>query len=161
FAPVLVSKWVQVWLWWKTHGTEITITTESIEAPFLHPIVIRGARIKSNPTAPVQINVSAARVVFGLNLQSILLRTRGPTLRSLTIETLHVEARRTKPGVALSENGWNTIYRLLPESFAAAPFDVRLEDSSTLLLIRGASLSGSPIEAGRFEAGEVVVSSPL
>src|SRR5438552_667840 len=161
FAPVLVSKGVQLWLWWKTHGTEVTFTTESIEAPFLHPMVMRGVRIKTQPAAAVQINVSANRVVFGLNLKSILLRTRGPTLRNLAIEGVHVEARRTGPGAALSENGWNTIYRLLPESFAVAPFDVRVADGASLLLIRNGSLTGTPIEAGRFEAGEVVVSSPL
>src|SRR5690242_18497492 len=77
FAPVLVSKGVQIWLWWKTRGTDVTLTTESIEAPFLHPIVMRGIRIKTQPAAPVQINVSASRAVFGLNLKSILLRTRG------------------------------------------------------------------------------------
>jgi hypothetical protein len=161
FAPVLVSRGVQLWLWWKTHGTEVTITTESIEAPFLHPMVMRGVRIKTQPPAAVQINVSANRVVFGLNLKSILLRTRGPTLRNLAIEGMRVEARRIGPSAALSENGWNTIYRLLPESFAVAPFDVRIEDGASLLLIRNGSLTGSPVEAGRFEAGEVVVSSPL
>jgi hypothetical protein len=161
FAPVLVSKGVQLWLWWKTRGTGITVTTESIEAPFLHPIVMQGVKIKSDTAAPVQIKVSASRVVFGLNLKSILLRTRGPTLKSLTVETLHAEARRTKAGAALSENGWNTIYRLLPESFMIAPIDVRVEDGSSLLLMRGASISGTPIEAGHFAAGEIVVSSPL
>ena len=161
FSPVLVSKGVQVWLWWKTRGTNVTVTTESVEAPFLHPIVMRGIRIKTQPAAPVQLNVSATRVVFGLNLRSILLRTRGPTLRNLSVEGLHVEARRTRSGAALSENGWNNIYRLLPESFAFTPFDLRFEDGASLVLIRGASLTGTPVEAGRFEAAEVVVSSPL
>ena len=161
FAPVLVAKGVQLWFWWETHRTDVTVMTESIDAPFLQPIVIRGMRIKSQPAATVQIDVSATRVVVGLNLRSILLRTRGPTLRSLAVETLHVEARRAHPGAALSEPGWNTIYRLLPQSFAVTPFDVRFEDGPSLLLIRGASLSGTPVEAGRFEAAEVVISSPL
>src|SRR4051812_17007483 len=115
FAPFLISKGIRTWLWWKTHGTNVTVKVDAIEAPFLHPIMLRGVRVQTSPAAAVQVNASAARVVFGLNLKSILLRTRGRTLTNLSVHGVHVEVRRSKTGTEFSEDGWNTIQRLLPE----------------------------------------------
>src|SRR5262249_21974693 len=91
FAPVLGSRGVQVWLWWKSRDSNVTIKIDSIEAPFLQPIVLRGIRVQSKPDAEFRIDATTPRVVFALNLKGILLRTRGKALRSLLIEKLHAE----------------------------------------------------------------------
>jgi hypothetical protein len=100
FAPALVSRGVQLWLWWKTRGSNITVKIDAVEAPFLHPIVLRGVRIQTSPAAEVRIDATAARVVFALNLKGILLRTRGRTLRSLVIQDLRAQVHRNKSGTA-------------------------------------------------------------
>ena len=53
-SPVLVSNGVKFWLWWKTRGTHITVTVDKIEAPYLHPIVLRGVRLQTSSDAAVQ-----------------------------------------------------------------------------------------------------------
>ena len=94
-------------------------------------------------------------------MKGILLRTRGRTLRSLRVQGLYVVVHHNRNGAPFSETGWNTVQRLLPERFELPPFDLRVEDQPTLILARGLSITGTPIEAGRFEATEIVVSSPL
>ena len=55
FTPLLVSKGVRLWCWWKTRGTDATIRIDSVDAPFLRPIILRGVRIQSGPNAAVDI----------------------------------------------------------------------------------------------------------
>src|SRR3954471_11154937 len=98
FAPALVSRGVQLWLWWKTRSTGVTVKIDDVDAPFLSPIVLRGVRIQTSQASAVQIKASAARVVFALNLKGILLRTRGRTLRNLVIQDLHAEVHRKNTG---------------------------------------------------------------
>jgi len=160
FAPVLISTWVRSWIWWKTHGTNLTVKIESIEASLLHPIVLRNVRLQTGPTAKTRIDATANRVIIGLNLKAILVRTRGRALRDLQMQTMRIEMNRNKTGTPLSESDWNTLHRLLPESFSIQSLDLRLENGTSLVLVRGLSMNGTPIEAGRFEAGEVVISSP-
>ena len=45
FSPVLLSSGIKTWLWWKTRGTNVKVTIEGIESPFLRPIVLRGLRV--------------------------------------------------------------------------------------------------------------------
>ncbi|HJT81949.1 MAG TPA: hypothetical protein VJ719_12185, partial [Chthoniobacterales bacterium] len=161
FSPLLVARGVQTWFWWKTRGTNVTVKIDQIEAPFLRPIVLRGVRLKTGPASAVRIDVTAARVVFGLNLKSVLWRTRGRTLRSLLVQGLHLEVQRKKTGAPMSVAGWNTVQRLLPESFDFQSVDIRVESDSTLALLRGVNLSGTPVSAGRFEAAEIMISSPM
>ncbi len=160
-SPFLIAKGVQSWCWWKTRGTNFTIRFDKIEAPFLQPIILRGVRLQTTPTSAVRIDVTAARVTFGLNVRSILWRTRGRTLRSLLVQGLHVEVQRKKTGEPISVTAWNVAQRLLPESFDLQSVDVRLETESALALMRGVNLSGTPVAAGRFEVAEITISSPM
>jgi len=105
FSPVLVSKGVQTWLWWKTRGTHVTIKVDAIEAPYLRPITLRGVRLQTSSDAAVQIDVAATQVVFGLNVKGIFFRTRGRTLRNMQIEGLHVVVRHNRSGAPFSETG--------------------------------------------------------
>jgi len=161
FAPLLISNGIRLWFWWKTRNTNVTAKIDGIDAPFLRPITLRGVRIQTTAPAAARIDLTAARVIFGLNLKSILLRTRGRTLQNLLVQGLHAEIRVNQGGVAISENEWNTVQRLLPASFDLQSVDLRLETQSGLALLRNVSISGTPIETGRFEAGEIVISSPM
>src|SRR3954470_18449985 len=103
FSPVLLSSGIKSWLWWKTRGTDVTITVDSIATPFLRPIVLRGVRLRTGSDAKARIDAGASRVVVGLNLQAILLRTRGRALRALQTEGVRIELHRNRAGKPFSE----------------------------------------------------------
>jgi len=161
FSSFLISNGIRLWFWWQTRGTGVTCRIDSIESPFLRPIVLRGIHLQTTSDAAVRIDASATQATFALNLKGIVFRTRGRTLRTLSIQGLHAQIHRTKAGPPLSESTWNTIQRLLPEIFELQAPDIRVEDVSTVIMVRGLSITGNPIEAGRFEAAEIVILSPL
>ena len=60
----------------------------------------------------------------------------------------------------LSERGWATLHRLLPESIDITKLEMRVEDGPSLILLRNASFSASETEPGRFTAAELMITSP-
>src|ERR1700730_192178 len=140
FSPALVAKGLRVWLWWNARAEKLTLKVDNIDAPFLRPIVLRGIHLKSADDAAVRIEANATQAVVSLNLKSILLRSRGRALENLSVEGLRAEIHRQKSGRPISDSGWSTLRRVLPENFAFTPFDLRFESGSALLLLRGVSI---------------------
>ncbi|MDB6056438.1 MAG: hypothetical protein JWO95_282, partial [Verrucomicrobiales bacterium] len=161
FAPLLVSGGLRLWIWWQTRSEKIRVEISKIEAPLFHPVILRDVRVHTTEGAALRFDASARRVVVSLNLKSTLLRTRGRAIASISVDNLRAEMHRNDRGTAISENGWNTLQRLLPDEFNLDHFDLRVEDGASVILVRGVSINGSQIEAGRFHAGEVVIVSPL
>jgi hypothetical protein len=160
-APFAVSHSLRLWIWWKAREQKLTVKIDQIDAPFLRPVVVRGFRMTSAPDAAFQIDVSAAQATVNLNLKAILTPMDGRAIRTLSVEGLHAELRRNNTtGTTLTEKGWATLQKLLPGSLNLGPFDLRVEDGPTVILLRSVSLSASQIEAGRFSADEVTIASP-
>jgi hypothetical protein len=160
-APMTVSNGIRLWVWWLARQEGFVATIDRIDAPFLRPIVINQLHLKSahDDAASVDITVTDARVV--LNLKHILLHLSGRDIRNVSIREFHAEMRRTNPNVqTLSERGWTTLHRLLPESLNIAKLETRVEDGPTLILLRNASLSANETEPGRFTAAELIITSP-
>lgn len=161
FAPFAVSHSLRFWIWWKAREQKLTVKIDQIDAPFLRPVVMRGFRMTSAPDAAFHIDVSAAQATVNLNLKAILMRMGGRAIRTLSVEGLHVELRgNNATGTTLTEGGWATLQKLLPDSLNLGPFYLRIEDGPTVILLRSVSLSASQIEAGRFSADEVTIASP-
>jgi hypothetical protein len=161
FLPVIVSNGVRVWLSWKGRQQGLLIQINKIDAPFLRPVEIGGLHITSVPGAAFRIDVKAAQAMANLNLKAILLHRSARAIRTLSVEGLRVELRQTNAAAtALTEAGWATLQKLLPDSFNLDLRDLRFEDPLNLLLLRGVSISGSQIEAGRFRAEEATIASP-
>src|SRR5205807_3821903 len=161
FAPFAVSHSLRLWIWWKAREQKLTVKVDQIDAPFLRPVVVRGFRMTSAPDAAFHIDVSAAQATVNLNLKAILMRLGGRAIRTLSVEGLHAQLRRNyATGTTLTESGWATLQKLLPDSLNLGPFDLRVEDGPTVILLRSVSLSVSQIEAGRFYADEVMIASP-
>src|SRR4029078_4141570 len=100
-----------------------------------------------------------ARVL--LNLKHVFLQLSGRDIRNISVRELHAELHRTNPKVqALSERGWATLHRMLPESLSIAKLETRVETGPSLVLLRNASLSLSETEPGRFTAAELMITSP-
>ena len=160
-APIAVSNGVRLWVWWFARQEGFVVTIDGVDAPFLRPIVIRQLHLKSvrDDASRVDITLLDARVL--LNLKHVFLHLSGRDIRNISVGELHAELRRTNPSVqALSDRGWATLHRLLPENLSIAKLETRVETGPSLVLLRNASLSFSETEPGRFVAAELMITSP-
>src|SRR5215468_10709369 len=160
-APIAVSNGVRLWVWWFARQEGFIATIDRVDAPFLRPIVVGQIRLKSvrDDAFRVDVTLIDARVV--LNLKHILLHLSGRDIHSISIRDFRAELYRTNPKVrTLSERGWATLHRLLPESLSIAKLETRVENGASLILLRNGSLFASETEPGRFTAGEFMITSP-
>lgn len=160
-APFAVSNGVRLWVWWFARQEGFVASIDKLEAPFLRPIVIRQLHLKSVRDDALRVDVTATDARLTLDLKHILLHMRGHDIRDLSIRELRAELRRSNPKMqAFSERGWATLHRLLPETLSIAKLETRVENGSTLILLRNASLSVNETEPGRFTATELMIASP-
>ena len=160
-APIAVSNGVRLWLSWFARQEGFVATIDRVDAPFLRPIVVGQIRLKSvrDDAFRVDVTLIDARVV--LNLKHILLHLSGRDIRSISVREFRAELHRTNPNLrTLSERGWATLHRLLPETVNIAKLETRVENGPSLILLRNASLSASETEPGRFNAAELMITSP-
>ena len=158
-TPSMVARGVRLWIWWQARQLKLTCTIAKIDAPFLRPVELSGIHITGQ--AAGQIDLSAARADLTLNLRSILLRTRGRAIQTLSIQDLRGEIHRNPSDTFLPERSWNSWQKSLPENFRVDRLNLRVEDGATVVVLRDLALSASEIEAGAFNAGEIMISSPL
>ena len=160
-APITVSNGVRLWVWWFARQEGFVATVDRVDAPFLRPIAINQIHFKSAHDDAVRVDATLVDVRIVLNLKHILLHLSGRDIRNISVREFHAELRRTNPNVrTLSERGWGTLHRLLPESLSIAKLETRIEDGPSLILLRNASLSASETEPGRFTAAELIITSP-
>jgi hypothetical protein len=160
-APFTIASAVRLWLWWNARQQRLALGVQSISAPFLRPVVIRGLRVRSAPNAASQLDVNVAQATIGLNLKTILLRRKMRLIRAMNIEDFHLNVRQASESQQLfNEAGWRALHNLLPDAFKIEHAELRWEDRQTVILLRNVSLSGSEIESGSFNADQVVVASP-
>jgi hypothetical protein len=160
-APIAVSNAVRLWVGWFARQEGFVATIDGVEAPFLRPVAIHQIHLKGARDDAVRIDVTVldARVV--LNPKHIFLHLSGRDIRSISVRELHAELHRRNPNVqALSERGWTTLHRLLPETLSIAKLETRVENGPSLILLRNASLFASETEPGRFSAAELMITSP-
>src|SRR5438477_4161407 len=161
FAPFVVSNGVRLWLRWQAHRQQLKIELGKIAAPFLRPVSIERVRVTSEPGAATQIELNAELAILHLSLARIL-TGRGDGVRTLSIQRARAAIRRdySKKVRAMRLN-WTALQSLLPANLGIARLAFRVENSPTVILLRNAAISGSQIEAGRFSAGELTITSPL
>jgi hypothetical protein len=161
FAPLAVSDGIRFWVWWKARQEGVVVDLDHVDAPFLRPVVIRGCHLRSRPDKAFQFDFTVKQASLDLNFKHILLGMSGRAVRILSIQELRGDLRRSDPaGRTLSQRGWATLHNLLPTNFSIASMDIRVEVGPTTVLLRKGFLSASEIEAGRFNAAEVMIASP-
>jgi hypothetical protein len=161
FAPLVVSNGLRLWLHWQAHRQQLKIELGKISAPFLRPVSIERIRVTSKPGAATQIELNAEQTILHPSLAKIL-TGHGDGIRTLSIKTARVEIRRDYSGsVRPARLNWTALQSLLPANFDISHLDLRVENGPTVVLLRNASISGNQIEAGRFSAGELTITSPL
>ena len=160
-APIAVSNGVRIWIAWFARREGFVATIDGVDAPFLRPVIIRQIHLKSVRDDAVRVDVTVldARVV--LNLKHIFLHLSGRDIRNISVREFHAELHRRNPNVrVLSERGWGTLHRLLPETLGIDKLETRVENGPSLILLRNASLFASETEPGRFSAAELMITSP-
>src|SRR5215472_14606730 len=160
-APIAVSNAVRLWIGWFARQEGLVATINGVDAPFLRPVAIHQIHLKSARDDSVRVDVTVldARVV--LNLKHIFLHLSGRDIRNISVREFHAELHRRNPNVqVLSERGWGTLHRLLPETLSIAKLETRVENGPSLILLRNASLFASETEPGRFSASELMIASP-
>ncbi|HEV8618827.1 MAG TPA: hypothetical protein VGQ70_04970 [Candidatus Udaeobacter sp.] len=161
FAPLVVSNGIRLWVWWKARQEGLVVNLDQIDAPLLRPVVIRGCRLRSGPDNAFQFEFTVKQASLELNFKHILLGTHGRAVRDFSIQELRGELRRSNPaGRKMTQGGWVTLHKLLPQNLSVASLDIRVEVGTTTILLRKGFLSASEIEAGRFSAAEVMIESP-
>jgi hypothetical protein len=159
-APFTVANAVRVWLWWNARRQGLVLNLDSISAPFLRPVVVRGLRLTSSPNAASRLDANVGHATIGLNLKALLLRRKVRAVSVITINGFHLNVRHgTEPHQLLNEAGWRALQNVLPDAFNIQHGEVRIENQQTVVLLRNLSLSGSEIEAGGISADQVVISS--
>jgi hypothetical protein len=160
-APIAVSNAIRIWVGWFARQEGFVATIDGVDAPFLRPVAIRQIHLKSARDDAVRVDVTVhdARVV--LNLKHVFLHLSGRDIRNISVREFHAELHRTNPNVqVLSERGWATLHRLLPETLSITKLETRVENGPSLILLRNASLFASETEPGRFSAAELMITSP-
>ncbi len=161
FAPFVVSNGLRLWLHWQAHRQQLKIELGKISAPFLRPVSIERIRVTSKPGAATQIELNAEQTILHPRLAKIL-TGRGDGVRNLSIKTARAEIRRDySESVRPALFNWTALQSLLPVNFDIGHLDLRVENGPTVVLLHNASISGNPIEAGRFSAAELTITSPL
>src|SRR5215468_4492763 len=143
-TPFAVSHGVRWWIWWRARQEGFVVSIDKIEAPFLRPVVIGQLHLRNTHDDSLRVDLTLTDAMFDLNLKHILLHRRGRAIRNLSIRELRGELRRSNPTVrAITRRGWATLHRMLPENLTVAGSQVRIENGTTLVLLRNASLSAN------------------
>ena len=160
-TPFAVSNGVRLWIWWFARQEGFVASIDDIEAPFLRPIAIRQLQLRSVRDDAIHFDVTATDMRIILNLRHVLLHVSGRDIRNISVREVRAEMNRKNPNVqTLSEGGWATLHRLLPENLSIAKLETRVENGPTLILLRNGALSASETESGRFAAAELMITSP-
>ena len=157
--PLIVASGVRSWIWWQARQQKLICTVDKVDAPFLRPVELTGVHVSGN--GALRFNLSATHMTVSLNLRSMLLRTRGRALAAVTADEVRGAVHGNQPGTLISERGWNTLQKSLPSALSVARLNLRVENGLTVVVLRDASLNVSEIEAGRFGAAEIMISSPF
>jgi len=157
FAPFVVSNGLRLWLHWQAHRQHLKIEVGKIAAPFLRPVSIERIRITGEKGVATQIELTAAHTIFHFSLTG-----RSGWVRTLSIQSARAEIRRDySESVKPAPFNWTALQGMLPFNFDIGHLDLRVENGPTVVLLRNAAISGNQIEAGRFSAGELAITSPM
>src|SRR5947207_2402466 len=160
-APFAVANGLRLWISWRSRQEGLDVSIDKIDAPFLHPVVIRSLHVKSIRTDALHIDLIVTQVQVDLNFSRFLSRRRGLANRNLSIDDLHGQIRCENPNVrGITKTGWGRLQKLLPQQCSLRSSEMRVQNGPTLILLRNGTLSASEIEAGRFSAGELMIASP-
>jgi hypothetical protein len=161
FSPFLVSTGFSWWLRWQAHRQGLKIEIGKTNARFLGPVSIDTLRVTTISNPAVRVELTARKAILDLNLAGFLTATRSRAIHLLSAETVRAEIRRDFASTTTpSQLDWRILQRMLPSTFNLRELNLRIENGSTVILLKNASISGNEIESGRFTAADFTIASP-
>jgi len=160
FAPLLVSGGLRWWAQRAASREGLRLELGEIEAPYLHPVIIRNLRLRNGADAQFQIDGTAQRLEVGLSLAGIFSGSKR-SLRSLKIEGLTLGITRNPAASARpSRIAWSLLQHLQADNFNFSSVNLHLDDGVTTMDVRDGTLTGSELEAGSLTAREITIAAP-
>src|SRR2546423_2052421 len=160
FAPRLVAGGLRWWAQRAANREGLRLELGEIEAPFLHPVIIRNLRLRNGAEAQFQIDGTAQRLEVGLSLAGIFSGSKR-SLRSLKIEGLTLGITRNPAASARpSRIAWSLLQHLQADNFNFSSVNLHHNDGVTTMDVRDGALSGSELEAGSLTAREITIAAP-
>ncbi len=160
-SPFLVANGFRLFLWWKAREQGVKIEFQTIDAPFLKPVIIHALRVTSARPCLFRVDLTARQATFDLNLRSIFTRSNARILHSAIVDDLHCEIQRNPQQRTECNFDWHFLHSLLADQVKLTHVDLRVINGSTDFDLRGAEWSASEIESGRFAAQEVRIATPF
>ncbi len=160
-SPIMVTDGIRLYALWKARTQGVKIEFGQIESPLLRPVVIHRLRITTVRPCSFNVALTARRVEVDLNLRALLFRTRARVVHTLTIDGMRGHATRVATDAETDCHfDWPMLRDLIADELRVTDFDFQVENSATQFAVRGVDLTASQIEAGRFAAEEIRVSTP-
>src|SRR5947207_15778136 len=160
FAPLLVAGGLRWWAQRAANREGLRLELGEIEAPFLHPVIIRNLRLRNEAEAQFQIDGTAQRLEVGLSLAGIFSGSKR-SLRSLKIEGLTLGITRNPAASARpSRIAWSLLQHLQADNFNFSSVNLHLDDGVTTMDVRDGALTGSELEAGSLSARAMTIATP-
>src|SRR5256714_1082444 len=160
FAPLLIAHGLKWWAQRTASREGLRLELGEIEAPFLHPVIIRNLRLRNEPDAQFQIDGTGQRLEVGLSLPGIFSGSKR-SLHSLKIEGLSLAITRNPAARARpSRIAWSLLQHLQADNFSFSSVNLHLDDGLTTMDVRDGALTGSELEAGSLTAREITIATP-
>ncbi len=160
FSPFIVAHGLRFWLEWAARHEGVQVEIGKIDAPFLRPVTIDRLRVAPAATNGHEIHLQAAQIAFDLNFRGQIFGRHPRLLHSLTVERVQGNIRHGAAHGA-AQLDWRSLQRLLPDDFRFGAVDLDVATAATAFRFRGVTLNASEIEAGKFFAHEISVTSPV
>src|SRR5438477_4091853 len=152
FAPLLIANGLKWWAQRTAAREGLRLELGEIEAPFLHPVIIRNLRLRNEAEAQFQIDGTAQRLEVGLSLTGIFSGSKR-SLRSLNIEGLTLGITRNPAASGRpSPIAWSLLKHLQADNFNFTSVNLHLDDAANTMDLRDGALNGSELEAGSLTA---------
>lgn len=161
-SPALVVGGIRGWLWWTARQQNLAIDCENVDAPLFRPAVLEGLRVRTQPDAPLALELDVVRAEVAFNLGALFGRSEARAVRDLAVAGATVKVHQIAPAEAKSAApSWAVLRDLLADSFRISELNVHVENGATRVDVRGISLTASELESGALLIGDVSVASPL
>lgn len=160
FSPFMIARGVRGWLWWVGQHEGVQVEIGKIDAPFLGPVTFDQFRVRPAKEKARRVDLQAARVTLDFNFRGWLFTQHARFVHTIAVERLRGTIQQGKqPGAAPLD--WKNLARLLPDELRFSDVDLDVTSAATAFRFRGLNFHASEVEAGKFFAREIGVSSPV
>ncbi len=160
FSPFVIVRGLRAWLWWSGQHEGVRVGIGKINAPFLGPVTLEDLRIQPAKEKARRVDLQSARVTLDFNFRGWLFTKRARFVHAITVAGLRGSIHQGKQRGA-EKLDWKNLARLLPDEFRFTDIDLDVTTAATAFRFRGLSLNGSEVEARKFSAREISVTSPI